>query len=45
MVLAVETSSHIEPMLPAVRKTGIIFTQTVMAKSAEAAVIGYDDDS
>jgi VWFA-related protein len=44
VVLAVETSSHIEPMLPAVRKTGIIFTQTVMAKSAEAAVIGYDDE-
>ena len=44
VVLLVETSSHVEPMLPAVRKTGIIFTQTVMAKSAEAAVIGYDDE-
>ena len=44
VVLVAETSSHIEPMLPAVRKTGIIFTQTVMAKSAEAAVIGYDDE-
>jgi len=43
IVLAVETSSHIEPMLPAVRKTGIVFTQAVMAKTAEAAVIGYDD--
>lgn len=44
VVLVAETSSHIEPMLPAVRKTGIIFTQTVMAKSAEAAIIGYDDE-
>jgi VWFA-related protein len=44
VVLLVETSSHVEPMLPAVRKTGIIFTQTVMAKSAEAAVLGYDDE-
>lgn len=44
VVLVLETSSHIEPMLPAVRKTGIIFTQTVMALNSEAAVIGYDDD-
>ncbi len=43
IVLAVETSSHIEPMLPAVRKTGIVFTETVMAQTSEAAVIGYDD--
>src|SRR5579863_3218381 len=44
VVLVAETSSHVEPMLPAVRKTGIIFTLTVMAKSAEAAIIGYDDE-
>lgn len=44
VVLVLENSSHVEPMLPAVRKTGIIFTQTVMAKTAEAAVIGYDDN-
>lgn len=44
VVLVVETSSHIEPMLPAIRKTGIIFTQTVMALTSEAAVIGFDDD-
>jgi VWFA-related protein len=44
VVLAVETSSRIEPMLPAVRQTGIVFSQTVMARTAEAAVIGFDDE-
>lgn len=43
VVLVVETSSHIEPLLPAVRQTGIIFTETVMAMTAEAAVIGFHD--
>ncbi|HLV93655.1 MAG TPA: VWA domain-containing protein [Candidatus Acidoferrales bacterium] len=43
IVLVVETSSHVEPMLPAIRKAGIVFTQTVMGKTAEAAVLGYDD--
>jgi VWFA-related protein len=43
IVLAVETSSHVRPMLPAIRKAGIVFTQTVMGKTAEAAVLGYDD--
>jgi VWFA-related protein len=43
VVLAVETSSHIEALLPAVRQTGIVFSQTVMAKTAEAAVLGFDD--
>lgn len=42
VVLAVETSSHIEPMLPAVRRTGIIFTETVMGQTAEAAVLSFD---
>jgi VWFA-related protein len=43
VVLVVETSSHIEALLPAVRRTGIVFSQTVMAKTAEAAVLGFDD--
>ncbi len=43
VVLVVETSSRIEPILPAVRQTGIVFSQTVMARSGEAAVIGFDD--
>ncbi|MGH9683167.1 MAG: VWA domain-containing protein [Candidatus Acidiferrales bacterium] len=43
IVLAVETSSRIDALMPQVRKTGIIFTQTVMGQTSEAAVIGYDD--
>jgi VWFA-related protein len=43
VALVVETSSRIEALLPAVRKSGIVFTQTVMAQTADAAVIGYDD--
>lgn len=43
VVFVVETSSHVEPMLPAIRKTGIIFTETVMALTSEAAIVGFDD--
>lgn len=43
VVLVVETSSRIEPMLPQLRRTGIIFSQGVMAETGEAAVLGYDD--
>jgi VWFA-related protein len=43
IVLVMEASSHIEPMLPAVRRTGVIFSETVMALTAEAAVISFDD--
>ena len=44
VVFVVETSSHIEPLLPAIRRTGIVFTQTVMAQTAEAAVVGFNDE-
>jgi VWFA-related protein len=43
IVLLVETSSHIQPMLPAIRQSGIVFTETVMGQTAEAAVLSYDD--
>ena len=43
MVILVETSSRIEPLLPQVRKTGILFTQTVMGPTGEAAVVGFND--
>lgn len=43
VVLVVETSSRIEPMLPQLRRTGIIFSQVVMGETGEAAVLGYDD--
>lgn len=43
LVLLVENSSRIEPLLPAIRKTGIVFTQTVMGPTGEAAVLKFDD--
>jgi VWFA-related protein len=44
IVLAVETSSHINPMFPSVKQMGIVFTETVMAQTSEVAILGYDDD-
>jgi len=43
IVIAVETSTRINPMLPQLRKLGILFTQQVMGPEAEAAIIGFDD--
>jgi VWFA-related protein len=43
IVLAVETSSHIAPMFPAVEHTGIVFTEAVMGQTSEAAVVTFDD--
>ena len=42
IVLVIESSSHIEPMLPSIKHAGIVFTETVMALTSEAAVISYD---
>jgi VWFA-related protein len=43
LVILLETSSRIEPLLPQMRKTGILFTQTVMGPTGEAAVVGFND--
>lgn len=43
LVILLETSSRIEPMLPQMRKTGILFTQTVMGQNGEAAVVTFND--
>ncbi|HKV62034.1 MAG TPA: VWA domain-containing protein [Candidatus Acidoferrum sp.] len=43
LVILIETSSRIEPILPQLRKTGIVLTQTVMGSTGEAAVVGFDD--
>ena len=43
LVILFETSSRIAPMLPQIRKTGILFTQTVIAASGEAAILGFND--
>jgi VWFA-related protein len=42
-VLVFETSSRIAALLPAVQKSAILFTQTVIGPSGDAAVLGYDD--
>jgi VWFA-related protein len=43
MVVLLETSSRIAPLLPEMRKTGILFAQTVMGPTGEAAVVGFND--
>jgi len=43
LVILVETSSRVAPLLPQMRKTGILLTQTVMGSSGEAAVVGFND--
>jgi VWFA-related protein len=43
VVIAIEASSRVEPLLPTVRRTGIIFTQTVLGETGEAAVLSFDD--
>jgi VWFA-related protein len=42
-VLVFETSSRIAPLLAAVQKSAIVFTQTLIGPSGDAAVLGYDD--
>jgi len=41
LVILIETSSRIEPLLPGMRKTGIIFADAVMGPDGEAAVLGF----
>jgi VWFA-related protein len=43
IMVLVETSSRISAILPEVRRTGTILTQTVMGPSGEAAIIGFND--
>jgi VWFA-related protein len=43
LVILLETSSRVEPLFPQIRKTGILFTQTVMGPTGEAAVVGFND--
>ncbi len=43
LLILAETSERIEPLLPEIRKTGILFTQTVMGPSGEAAVVSFND--
>lgn len=43
VVVVMESSSRIEPLFPALRRTGVLFTETVVGENGDAAVIGYDD--
>ncbi|MFY9528067.1 MAG: VWA domain-containing protein [Candidatus Acidiferrales bacterium] len=43
VALVVETSSQIQPLIPAIHAAGIVFTQTVMGATGQSAVIGFDD--
>jgi VWFA-related protein len=43
LVILVETSSRVAPLLPQVRKTGILLTENVMGSNGEAAVVGFND--
>ena len=43
-VIVVETSSRVETLLPAIRRTGILLTQSVLGADGEAALIGYNDE-
>ncbi|HUK29765.1 MAG TPA: VWA domain-containing protein [Candidatus Acidoferrum sp.] len=41
IVLLVETSSHVSPMLPAIQKSGIVFAENIVGEFDEAAVIAF----
>ena len=43
LVIVIETSLRIEPLLPEIRKTGVVFTETVIGPQDEAAVVGFND--
>src|SRR5712664_1001981 len=43
VVILVETSSRIAPLMPQIRKAGIVLVVDVMGSNSEAAVVGFDD--
>jgi VWFA-related protein len=43
LAILIETSSRVGAMLPEIRKTGILFTQTVAGPTGEAAVVAFND--
>jgi VWFA-related protein len=43
LVVLIENSSQVEPMLPQVRKSGILIAQTVVGPTAEAAVVSFNE--
>ena len=43
-VFVFQTSARIAPLLPAVQKAAIVFTQTIVGSSGEASVLSYDSN-
>lgn len=43
LVIVVETNSRIAALMPAIQKTGILFTQVVLGDTGDAAILGYHD--
>jgi len=43
IAMVLETSSRISAILPEIRRTGTLVTQTVMGPSGEGAIIGFND--
>ncbi|HVB99809.1 MAG TPA: VWA domain-containing protein [Candidatus Dormibacteraeota bacterium] len=43
VVLVVESSSRIKPLMAGIRSSGIVFTQSVMGANGRGAVIGFDE--
>ncbi|MGA2810300.1 MAG: VWA domain-containing protein [Candidatus Acidiferrum sp.] len=44
MVVLVENSSRVAPLLPEIRKTGILLTQTVLGPAGQAALLAFNDE-
>jgi VWFA-related protein len=44
LAVVVETSSRIAPILPKIRKSGILISQTVTGPTGEGAIVGFDDE-
>jgi VWFA-related protein len=45
LVVVVETSSRIDPLMPQIRKTGILLTQAVAGPTGETAIVGFNDSA
>jgi VWFA-related protein len=43
LVILLETSSRVGPLLPDIRKSGIVFSDTVVGPDDEAAVLSFND--
>jgi VWFA-related protein len=41
--IVIENSSRVQGLLPLIRPTGILFTETILGENGEAAVFDYDD--